>query len=109
MDATSPQGEATRALRNPPLLDRDMLPRAARDAVLKLNPARLIRNPVIFVTEIVSLLVTLLAALAAWRGEAWGFQAGIAAWLWATVLFANFAEAVAEGRGRARAESLRRA
>jgi high-affinity K+ transport system ATPase subunit B len=86
-----------------------VLARALRDAVLKLNPAHLIRNPVIFVTEVVSILVTLLAVLAAWRGEAWGFQAGIAAWLWLTVLFATFAEAIAEGRGRARAESLRRA
>lgn len=88
---------------------RPLLARALRDAVLKLNPAHLIRNPVIFVTEVVSILVTLLAALAAWRGENWGFQAGIAAWLWLTVLFATFAEALAEGRGRARAESLRRA
>ncbi|MCU0984169.1 MAG: potassium-transporting ATPase subunit KdpB [Acetobacteraceae bacterium] len=109
MDAISHQGEAARTLRSAPLLDRSLLPRALRDAVLKLNPASLIRNPVIFVTEIVSILVTFLAALSAWRGEAWGFQAAIAAWLWATVLFANFAEAVAEGRGRARAESLRRA
>jgi K+-transporting ATPase ATPase B chain len=109
MDAMTHQGEATRALRSAPILDRSILPRAARDAVLKLNPASLIRNPVIFVTEIVSILVTLLAALAAFRGETWGFQAAIAAWLWVTVLFANFAEAVAEGRGRARAESLRRA
>ena len=109
MDATTHQGEAARTLRSAPLLDRSLLPRALRDAVLKLNPASLIRNPVIFVTEIVSILVTLLAVLAAWGGEPWGFQAAIAAWLWATVLFANFAEAVAEGRGRARAESLRRA
>jgi K+-transporting ATPase ATPase B chain len=109
MDATTHQGEVARTLRSAPLLDRSLLPRALRDAMLKLNPASLIRNPVIFVTEIVSILVTLLAALAAWRGDAWGFQAAIAGCLWATVLFANFAEAVAEGRGRARAESLRRA
>lgn len=109
MDITTHQGDATRTLRSAPLLDRSILPRAARDAVRKLNPVSLIRNPVIFVTEVVSILVTLLAALAAWRGEPWGFQAAIAAWLWGTVLFANFAEAVAEGRGRARAESLRRA
>jgi len=109
MDAFSHQGEAARTLRSAPLLDRNLLPRALGDAALKLNPASLIRNPVIFVTEIVSILVTLLAGLAALRGEPWGFQAAIAAWLWATVLFANFAEAVAEGRGRARAESLRRA
>jgi K+-transporting ATPase ATPase B chain len=89
--------------------DRVLLGRAALDALLKLNPAKLIRNPVIFVTEVISILVTILAAAAASRGEAWGFQAAIAAWLWFTVLFATFAEAVAEGRGRARTESLRRA
>jgi K+-transporting ATPase ATPase B chain len=90
-------------------LDRSLLGRAALDALLKLNPAKLIRNPVIFVTEVISILVTILAAAAASRGETWGFQVAIAAWLWFTVLFATFAEAVAEGRGRARAESLRRA
>lgn len=90
-------------------LDRALLGRAALDALLKLNPAKLIRNPVIFVTEVISILVTILAAAAASRGEPWGFQAAIAAWLWFTVLFATFAEAIAEGCGRARAESLRRA
>ncbi|MFC3124375.1 potassium-transporting ATPase subunit KdpB [Pseudoroseomonas globiformis] len=90
-------------------LDRSLLGRAALDAVFKLNPARLIRNPVIFATEIVSILVTILAAMAAARAEPWSFQASVAAWLWFTVLFATFAEALAEGRGRARAESLRRA
>ncbi|MBE9603598.1 potassium-transporting ATPase subunit KdpB [Acetobacteraceae bacterium H6797] len=90
-------------------LNGPMLSRAALDALRKLNPATLIRNPVIFCTEVVSMLVTVLTATAAWRGESWGFFAGIAAWLWFTVLFATFAEAVAEGRGRARAESLRRA
>jgi K+-transporting ATPase ATPase B chain len=90
-------------------MDRALLARAGLDALRKLNPAQLLRNPVIFVTEVVSILVTVLAGAAALRGETWGFQAAIAAWLWFTVLFATFAEAVAEGRGRARAESLRRA
>jgi len=98
----APRGDAA-------LLDRALLLRAAGDALVKLNPARLIRNPVIFVTEVVSILVTILSVAALVRGEAWGFFAAIAAWLWFTVLFATFAEAVAEGRGRARAESLRRA
>jgi len=88
--------------------DRALLGRAGFDALKKLNPAKLIRNPVIFVTEVVAALVTALAIAAATRGESWGFQAGIAAWLWLTVLFATFAEAVAEGRGRAQANSLRR-
>ena len=91
------------------LFDGNILARAARDAVAKLNPLRLMRNPVIFVTEIVSVLVTLLGLRALVLGEVAGFSLAIAAWLWLTVLFATFAEAVAEGRGRARAESLRRA
>ena len=91
------------------LFDGAILARAARDAVVKLNPARLIRNPVIFVTEIVSILVTVLAVRNLASGQPAGFALAIALWLWLTVLFATFAEAVAEGRGRARAESLRRA
>jgi len=91
------------------LFDGAILARAARDAFVKLNPARLIRNPVIFVTEIVSILVTILAVRNLATGQPAGFALSIALWLWLTVLFATFAEAVAEGRGRARAESLRRA
>jgi K+-transporting ATPase ATPase B chain len=109
MDMPTPIVTTTRRNMGGMELDRSLLSRAALDALLKLNPAKLIRNPVIFVTEIISILVTILAAAAAIRGESWGFQAAIAAWLWFTVLFATFAEAVAEGRGRARAESLRRA
>ena len=91
------------------LFDGAIIARAARDAFGKLNPARLIRNPVIFVTEIVSILVTVLAIRNLASGQPAGFALAIALWLWLTVLFATFAEAVAEGRGRARAESLRRA
>jgi len=91
------------------LFDSAIIARAARDSFAKLNPARLIRNPVIFVTEVVAVLVTVLAIRNAGSGQPWTFAASIAAWLWLTVLFATFAEAVAEGRGRARAESLRRA
>jgi len=91
------------------LFDGRILGRAARDAVLKLNPATLLRNPVIFVTEVVAALVTILGLRSLAAGQPWRFAIAIAAWLWLTVLFATFAEAVAEGRGRARAESLRRA
>ncbi len=91
------------------LFDGAIIARAARDSVLKLNPVRLIRNPVIFVTEVVAVLVTGLAIRNGLTAQPWTFAASIAAWLWLTVLFATFAEAVAEGRGRARAESLRRA
>ncbi|MBS7811881.1 potassium-transporting ATPase subunit KdpB [Roseococcus pinisoli] len=91
----------------PALLDGAILRQAAFEAVRKLNPRQLVRNPVIFVTEVVSILVTLLAFRDALSGNPWSFQAGVAAWLWLTVLFATFAEAVAEGRGKARAASLR--
>ncbi|MBY0338751.1 MAG: potassium-transporting ATPase subunit KdpB [Acetobacteraceae bacterium] len=102
-------GEARRARRGGALLTGPIARRAALDALRKLDPRHLVRNPVIFVTEIVSILVTILAARAAVLAEPWLFQAGIALWLWLTVLFATFAEAVAEGRGRAQADSLRRA
>ncbi len=90
------------------LFEPSLLARAARDAVVKLSPAGLIRNPVIFTTEIVAMLVTVLGVRNAATGAPWSFAIAIAVWLWLTVLFATFAEAVAEGRGRARAESLRR-
>ncbi len=90
------------------LFEPSLLARAARDAVVKLNPAGLIKNPVIFVTEVVAALVTILGVRNALTGVSWTFPVAIAFWLWLTVLFATFAEAVAEGRGRARAESLRR-
>lgn len=95
-------------IRRAAMLDRALLLRATLDALRKLDPRQLVRNPVIFVTEVVAILVTLLAGRAALQGEPFGFQAGIALWLWLTVLFATFAEAVAEGRGRAQADSLRR-
>jgi K+-transporting ATPase ATPase B chain len=97
-----------RTTRSAALLSGPIARRAALDALRKLDPRHLLRNPVIFVTEIVAILVTILAARAAVSGEPWAFQAAIALWLWLTVLFATFAEAVAEGRGRAQAESLRR-
>ena len=110
MDAFTPthQGAARRDGRAVVLADRALLARAAVDAFRKLDPRHLIRNPVIFVTEVVALLVTILALRAGGAGQPFAFQAGIAAWLWLTVLFATFAEAVAEGRGRAQADSLRR-
>jgi K+-transporting ATPase ATPase B chain len=107
--ASSPVGEARRAARRAALADPALLTRALLDAVRKLDPRHLVRNPVIFVTEVVALLVTVLAGRAAVLGNPFGFEAAIAAWLWLTVLFATFAEAVAEGRGRAQADSLRRA
>ncbi len=91
------------------LFNAPLLAAALRDAVIKLDPRQLLRNPVIFVTEVVAALVTVLwlRDLFGRTGEA-GFSGQIAAWLWFTVLFATFAEAVAEGRGKAQAESLKR-
>ena len=93
----------------PGLFDPAIIKRASIDAFRKLDPRHLARNPVIFVTEAVSLVVTILFLrdLVTRNGDAF-FTGQIAAWLWFTVLFANFAEAVAEGRGKAQADALRR-
>ena len=91
------------------LFDARIIRRAALDSFTKLNPVTLARNPVIFVTEIVAALVTATGIEDFCSHTSFAFPAVIAIWLWLTVLFATFAEAVAEGRGRARAESLRRA
>ena len=92
------------------IFDPSLLGPAVGQAFTKLDPRQLIRNPVIFVTEIVALVVTLMFVLDLARntGEA-PFSGQIALWLWFTVLFATFAEAVAEGRGKAQADSLRKA
>ena len=81
---------------------------ALKAAAQKLDPRRLVRNPVMFVTEIVAVLSTLLFLRDMARGADGTLVLGqIALWLWFTVYFANFAEAMAEGRGKARADSLR--
>ncbi|KQT83888.1 potassium-transporting ATPase subunit KdpB [Aurantimonas sp. Leaf443] len=87
----------------------DLVGRATVDAFKKLNPVALMRNPVIFVTEAVAAVVTVLFARDLLAGHPLLFTGQIMAWLWFTVLFANFAEAIAEGRGRAQADSLRKA
>jgi potassium-transporting ATPase ATP-binding subunit len=91
------------------LFDGKIIRAAAIDALRKLDPRALAKNPVIFVTETVSAVVTALFIrdVVAHNGLA-AFSGQIAAWLWFTVLFANFAEAVAEGRGKAQADALRR-
>jgi K+-transporting ATPase ATPase B chain len=90
------------------LFDPAILSTAAVEAFQKLDARHLMRNPVIFVTEMVALVVfvVFLRDLFTHNGQA-GFSGQIAAWLWFTVLFANFAEAVAEGRGKAQAATLR--
>ena len=83
---------------------------ALRDSFVKLDPRHMVRNPVMFVVLIGSVLTTLVFArdLVQYRGDT-GFTVQIAMWLWFTVLFANFAEAMAEGRGKAQAATLRKA
>ncbi|MBX3521025.1 MAG: potassium-transporting ATPase subunit KdpB [Xanthobacteraceae bacterium] len=90
------------------LFDPAIFWRASIDALIKLDPRKLVRNPVIFVTEIVAAVVTAIFVREFVTGSGDpAFSGQIAAWLWFTVLFANFAEAVAEGRGKAQAATLR--
>src|ERR1041385_2880087 len=93
------------------LFDRAILRQAIVDSLRKLTLARQVRNPVMFVVWVGSILTTLLWVQAlVGKGEAPGwFIFWVSVWLWFTVLFANFAEAMAEGRGKAQAASLRRA
>jgi K+-transporting ATPase ATPase B chain len=95
---------------NPHTILSALYRRAFIDAVLKLDPRHMIENPVMFTVEAGSMVTTLLYLQAlSGGGEApAGFIGAISVWLWFTVLFANFAEALAEGRGKAQAESLRR-
>jgi potassium-transporting ATPase ATP-binding subunit len=89
--------------------DRALLRRAARDAFPKLDPRRMVKNPVMFVVEVGSVITTLVliqGALGLLDVNV-GFVLQVTLWLWFTVLFANFAEAVAEARGKAQADTLR--
>ena len=87
--------------------DLKLVRSATLSSLLKLNPRNMMGNPVMFVVEIGSVITTVLLILH--PHEAFGFNLQITLWLWFTVLFANFAEAMAEGRGKAQAETLRRA
>jgi len=93
-----------------PLFDPPLVRRALVDSLRKLDPRLQLRNPVMFVVLMGSLLTTglLLQALAGYGEAAPGFTGAVSAGLWFTVLFANFAEALAEGRGKAQADALRR-
>jgi K+-transporting ATPase ATPase B chain len=96
--------------RTRPLFDPLIVRRATVDSFRKLDPRHQVRNPVMFVVEVGSILTTLLFIQALFgQGEApAGFILAITLWLWFTVLFANFAEAMAEGRGKAQADALRK-
>ncbi|MFH1143657.1 MAG: potassium-transporting ATPase subunit KdpB [Candidatus Eisenbacteria bacterium] len=99
-------------VRSRPLLDPPVLRRAAVEAFRKLDPRWMVRNPVMFVVEVGSAftLLLFLHALSSPRvQEPPGFVLAVSIWLWFTALFANFAEALAEGRGKAQADALRRA
>ena len=88
----------------------DILRQASVDAVRKLDPRLMVKNPVMFVVEVGSVLTTaLLIDDAVNHRSGLGFNLQITLWLWFTVLFANFAEAMAEGRGKAQADTLRKA
>src|SRR5215471_8711365 len=92
-----------------PLFDPEILQRALKDSVRKLNPVTLMKNPVIFVVEVGAALVGLFLIRDLFTGAgAKGFEFQIDLWRWFTVLFATFAEAMAEARGKAQAESLRK-
>ncbi|MBB4153624.1 K+-transporting ATPase ATPase B chain [Sphingomonas jinjuensis] len=88
------------------LFTAELIVPAIRDAFVKLDPRALVRNPVMFTTAVVAMLLTVLL-VAGHDGLATGFKLQLVIWLWLTVLFGTFAEALAEGRGKAQAASLR--
>ncbi|RDJ24249.1 K(+)-transporting ATPase subunit B [Bosea caraganae] len=88
-------------------IDQGVVITALKSAFTKLDPRQLTGNPVILATEVVAALATVSAVVAISAGQSASFPVQIAVWLWLTVLFANFAEAIAEGRGKAAADSLR--
>ncbi len=96
------------------LFRRDIVTRAIRDSLAKLDPRVQIRNPVMFVVELGAVITTVTWLIQVFGGKPLGgghepawYTFVIAAWLWLTVVFANLAEAFAEGRGRAQADTLR--
>jgi potassium-transporting ATPase ATP-binding subunit len=104
-----PPKARTRASATTSTFDSAIVVRASADALKKLNPKTMVRNPVMFIVEVGSLLTTILFVrdLGSSNAKENLFAGLVAAWLWFTVLFANFAEAMAEGRGKAQADALR--
>src|SRR5438270_8122215 len=107
LSGASPSG---RSKRPTSMFDPAILRRAVRDSFGKLDPRLMARNPVMFVVEVGSVLTLLLFLRDVRTATAADnvFVGLVSAWLWFTVLFANFAEAVAEGRGKAQADALRK-
>ena len=93
---------------NKGIFNKKLLTRAAKDSVKKLSPALLVKNPVIFIVGIGAVLTSCIVLIGIFQSAYSSFNFQIAIWLWFTVLFANFSEAIAEGRGKAQAESLRK-
>ena len=89
------------------LFDKTILIPAIGDSFRKLDPRLMVRNPVMFVAMVGALVTTAKLFYTPVHGGSWGFFLQIALWLWFTVVFANFAEAMAEGRGKAQAATLR--
>src|SRR3989441_3000952 len=97
-------------IRKKSLADSAILTRAILDSFRKLDPRLMVKNPVMFVVEVGAVLTTIQLAWNAFHHAGhFGFGLQITLWLWFTVLFANFAEAMAEGRGKAQADTLRKA
>src|SRR5690348_18390877 len=99
----------TMSRRRSSVFSRELVVAAIKDSFPKLDPRRQLKNPVMFIVELGSVITTVIFFLDLARGQygqLW-FVGAIAIWLWLTVLFANFAEAIAEGRGKAQANALR--
>src|SRR5882672_4724679 len=99
----------SKGVRSRPLFDPEILRRAIKESFVKLNPRKVAKNPVMFVVEVGAALTTVFVikdAIVRAGGVFFGVQ--IAFWLWFTVVFANFAEAMAEARGKAQADALRK-
>ncbi len=110
-DRSTVVAQSSQQSKKPVGLTREMYRRALTDSLAKLDPRSMVRNPVMFVVEVGSVLTTALWIQSLFgHGEApaW-YIGGVSLWLWFTVIFANFSEALAEGRGKAQAEALRRA
>ena len=108
---TKPEAAAliSKGARSRPLFDPEIVRRAIKESFLKLNPVKVAKNPVMFVVEVGAALTTVFVikdAFTTAAGVFFGVQ--IAFWLWFTVIFANFAEAMAEARGKAQADALRK-
>src|SRR5437868_5626912 len=101
---------ASGQVKTKPLAEKTIVARAIAESFAKMNPRTMMKNPVMFVVEVGAVLTTLeLVRDTLHHAGAFGFGVQITLWLWFTVLFANFAEAMAEGRGKAQAETLRKA